>query len=170
MIKYKHLTLILMALCLIGWEACTQERQPCLTPKTASLNIETIHYQTDTNTVPIDTTLPGAAFIPLVGAGGTGGDYFYPPQSTFTISLSPDSTICRWAFSTDTLFYPFDTLTFYYQRIPTFLSNACGFADFYTLDSVHTTHAIIDSVHILNTNVTNNVNTKHLQIYIHHNF
>lgn len=169
MIKNKHLTVFLIGLCLIAWAACTQERQPCLTPKTASLIMESIHFKTDTATIPVDTSLPNAVFIPVT-AKDTG--IIYPPQASFTISLSPDSNICQWMFSTDTPIHSFgiDTLTFYYRRNAKFLSNACGFTYFYNIDSVHTTHLIIDSVHILNTSVTNNVSTKHLQIYIHRNF
>ena len=178
MIKTKHLTTILFALIIMAWAACTQERQPCLTPKSASLIIESIHFKTDTSTLPVDTSLPSAVYypisiinVPLI---------YYPPQASFTISLSPDSTVCQWQFSTDTSNYNtkiHDTLTFYYKRNAKFLSNACGFTYFFNIDSVHTTRYSpqtpqfsIDSVHILNTSVTNNVNTKHLQIYIHPDF
>lgn len=154
--------------------SCTQSRQPCLTPKNATLIIESIHLPTDTSTVAADTGLPGAVFIPLVPGKDTLYGTTYPLQSTFSISLSPDSNRCRWIFTTDSLVhgyqYNYDTLTFFYQRNLKFLSNACGFTYFYTLDSVYTTHHIIDSLHLLNPSVTNDVNTKHLQIYIHPDF
>ena len=168
----KYLCFILSALCGIGWVACTQERQPCLTPKTASLIIETIHLTSDTATIPVDTALPAAIFIPVLPKKDTLPETIYPQQqSLFTISLSSDSTICQWKITTDTLpTNQYDTLTFFYQRNLQFLSNACGYTYFYTLDSVHTTHINIDSLHIINTSVTNNVNTKHLQIFIHRDF
>jgi hypothetical protein len=57
------------------------------------------------------------------------------------------------------------------------LSNSCGFAYFYTIDSVHTTHYStstllqktqfsIDSVSIINNSVTNNASTTQLYLYI----
>lgn len=167
---HQYLPVILLALCSLNWVACTQQRQPCLTPKIASLILETIHFPTDTSTVFIDTALPSGIFIPLTKVGID--SIKYPLGSTFTLSLSPDSSICQWRFSTDTLNTAanYDTFTFYYQRNLQFLSNACGYADFYTIDSVHTTHHFVDSLHILNTSVTNNVNTKHLQVYIHPDF
>ncbi len=175
----RYTGICLLALTVIGWLSCTQQRQPCLTPKIATLSIETIHFPTDTSTTPVDTAIPAATFIPVVPGKDTQLVTTYPQQATFTLSLSPDSTICQWIFTTDSIqyvhLYHSDTLTFYYQRNLQFLSNACGYTYFYTLDSVHhatssPSYPIIDSIHIINTSVTNNVNTKHLQIYIHPDF
>jgi len=95
--------------------ACTQTRNPCLTPKIASFNIETMHLLTDTSTVFADTALPAAVFIPLAKVDSNVGT-IYPQQSKFTISLSPDTNFCRWVFTTDSFQNAFDTFTFYYQR------------------------------------------------------
>ncbi len=158
---------ILFVLALVSM-ACTQQRQPCLTPKTASLIIGAIHFKTDTSTVPVDTVLPHATFYPV--SSQQNFVTVYPPQASFTVSLSPDTGYCQWLFETDSLKHTPDTVSFYYQRNAKFLSNACGFTYFYSIDSIHTTHLIIDSLRILNNSVTNNVNTKHLQIYIHRSF
>ena len=167
-LKYACCTALL--LCALGWAACTQQRQPCLTPRIASLILQTVHYTTDTATTTNDTAIPAAGFTALPPSDTLRG-FIYPTQSQFTLSLSPDTSSCRWTFTTDSTkyagIYGTDTLTFFYRRNLQFLSNACGYTYFYTLDSVHTTHTIIDSLHILNTGVTNNVNTKHIQIYIH---
>ncbi len=146
--------------------SCTQERQPCLTPKIASLNIESIHYTTDTGTIPIDTGLNAAIFGAL-SSKGLENVIYLQQSANFTISLSPVADSCKWLFATDTIGSFTDTFTFYYQRQLKFLSNACGYTYFYSLDSLHTTHNIVDSFLITNTSVTNNVNTKHLKIYIH---
>jgi hypothetical protein len=120
---------------------------------------------TDTSTVPVDTTLVGAYFCPVTL---TGTDTVKFPQSaTFTISLASNANSCIWLFTTDSLHSRFDTLEFFYQRQLQFLSNACGFAYFYNLDSFHTSHYNIDSAHILANSVTNNVNTTQFKIYIH---
>ncbi len=164
----KYLAPVLMALCGIVWAACKQERQPCLTPKTANLRAEFMHKTSDTATVFSDTALPSAIFIALTRSRDTG--FVYPLQkSSFSLSLSSDTVFCQWAFRTDTFSYTvFDTLSFYYQKHRQFLSNACGFTYFYTLDSIHTSHKMIDSVHIINSSVTNDVITpNHLQVYIH---
>ena len=178
--------LVMMGICALL--ACNQERQPCLTPTTASFNIEFIHLTTDTSTAAVDTSLPSAAFVPLSPIGNK-YIYFYPQQATFTLSLSAETDSCKWAFVPDSanrslqpdgtlsqwmslmfqdsLISQADTLTFFYQRNLTFLSNACGYTYFYTLDSAHSTSHNVDSVKISNTSVTNNVNTTQLKIYIH---
>ena len=167
--KTKYRLLILFALCNLLWIACTQQRQPCLTPKIASLNIHCVHKTTDTGTVFVDTALPATLFAAFTDSG-TQYIIYRNQTANFTISLSSASDSCKWGITTDTLHRNFDTLTFFYQRKLQFISNACGYSYFYNLDSVHTTKKIIDSVHITNANVTNNVNTKHLQIYIHPDF
>ncbi len=167
----KYFLFILLALYSFGWIACTQVRDPCLTPKTASLNINTQHLRLITDSAFVDTALPSAEFIPItINANDT---IIFPQQANFTISLSPDSTICRWSFRTDTAVAAnagFDTLTFFYERKLQFISNACGFTYFYNIDSVQTTRHNVDSVHVLKTIVTNNVNTKQLQICVHTHF
>jgi hypothetical protein len=172
--KFKCLPFPVIVLCGLAWAACTQQRAICLTPTTASFNMVFMHLPADTSTIFIDTALPAAVFVALTKKG-TDTTVYSLQQSAFTISLSPDSDFCRYLFKTDTTTPYFDTLTFYYQHTLQFLSNACGFAYFYTLDSVRTTHFSngpppyfsIDSTYIINTSVTNNVNTTQLQVYIH---
>ncbi|MES2703674.1 MAG: DUF6452 family protein [Bacteroidota bacterium] len=144
--------------------ACTQERQPCLTPMRANLNVRTIQFKKGAAET-VDTALPAAIFRAFTPSGVQG--FIFDRASTFVLSLSPDSDTSKWAFTTDTSGTPFDTLTFYYRRDKQFISNACGYACFFKLDSVHTTRKIIDSIHIINANVTNNANAGNLQIYIH---
>jgi hypothetical protein len=155
-------------LCCVLALSCTQERQPCLVPKTASLNLRCVHYISDTNTTVFDTALPRAVFGSITASGNK--FVYYPTLSSgFTISLSPDADSCSWLMTTDSLLQPFDTLGFHYQRKLQFLSNACGYTNFYSLSSVTTTHNNIDSVLITNPSVTNDVNTKQLKIFIHRN-
>lgn len=168
MIRNKKYFLFILLISGFGWMACTQVRDPCLTPKIASLILDTQHLRLPTDSAFVDTALPAAVFIALSTARYD--TVRFPQQSNFSISLSPDSNICQWSFTTDTFLTTPDTLTFYYERKLQFLSNACGYTYFYSIDSVHTTKNNIDSVRILNSSVTNNVNTKQLQICIHTHF
>jgi len=168
--KSKYRILIPVILCSIIWAACTQQRQPCLTPKIATLNMHCLHKAADTATVFADTALPNTLFA-AYSDSGTQYLIYRGQASDFTISLSSAADSCKWGITTDTTRNSgFDTLTFFYKRKLQFISNACGYAYFYNLDSVHTTGKTIDSVRILNANVNNNVKTKHLQIYIHPDF
>jgi hypothetical protein len=170
MINSRWLLVVLLAIVCISWGACTQERQPCLTPKKATLIAQSIHFASDTATIPVDSLLPHGEFTPITTVDST--PLFATAASLFGISLSPDNTVCQWKVSPDTTAAsPVDTLTFYYRKNLKFISNACGYTYFYSIDSVRTTHAFIDSVHIQNpgvTNVTNNV--KNVQIYIKRGF
>ena len=166
---------LLLAVMFVGSAGCTQEREPCLTPKIASLNIECVHFPTDTATTTIDTLLPAAGFGAVTDSGTR--YVIYSPSSNFTISLSSRVDSCRWLFSTDSAGFTtqqFDTLDFYYQRKLQFLSNACGYTYFYVLNSVKLLKnaglSAIDSVLITNASVTNDVNVKQLKIFIHPDF
>ncbi len=160
----KYLSVLAITLPVLFWCACTQERQPCLTPKTASLSIKSVWKNTDTTS--IDTALNAAVFAPF-GGPVTGG-VLYGRSSNFTVSLSPQSDTCRWKFTPDTTGGGvFDTLTFLYSRELHFISNACGYSYVYNLNSVLATHHSIDSVFIKNASVTNNVNTANILLFIY---
>ena len=147
--------------------ACTQERQPCLTPKIASLNIQCVHYH-DTATTTKDTALP-RAILGSITDSGIQLTLYKSPSAYFTISLSPRADSCQWLVTTDSLTNAFDTVSFYYTRKLQFLSNACGYTYFYSLNSLRTTHNNIDSILITNASVTNTVNTRQLKIFIKRN-
>lgn len=164
----KYLLFFSFAFCSIAWMACTQQRQVCLTPKSAFLNVKSVHFASDTATVPVDSSLPSAIFLALTFNGAKG--YIATRQTTFTLSLSPDSTLAQWVYTPDSSVHHFDTLTFFYQRHLQFLSNACGYTYFYTIDSMHTTHFMTDSAHILNPGVTNDIKPIHVQIFVHPDF
>lgn len=166
MINRVTYALVCMTICGLLWSACTQDRQPCLTPKTANLILYSKHKTSDTATVFSDTLLPSAQFKALTPAGEKGFLYLGQNQK-FSIPLSHDTGSCVWLFRPDTIGTTFDTITFYYRPHAEFLSNACGYTYFHTLDSVRARGGIIDSVHILDKAVTNNVNTTHLYLYIH---
>ncbi len=168
-IKYR--SLIVMALCCILWAACKQERQECLAVTTASLSMRCLHKQTDTSTVFVDTALPVARLVAFANTR-TDTIKYRTQQSIFALSLSTVADSCKWGFTTDTTDTgPMDTLTFYYTRNQKFISNACGYTYFYTLTGAKTTtNVMIDSVQIINNSVTNDVNKRHVQVFIHPSF
>lgn len=158
----KYLVIALLPVAL--FVACKQERQICLTPKTAILNVSTVHF-TPGVAEPVDSALPNAYFFALTASDLQGVQY--ERAHAFALSLSPVTDTCLWIMGTDSLDNGLDTLVFYYKRELQFLSNACGYTYFYNLTGVSTTNNNIDSVNITNNSVTNNVNTQHLRIYIH---
>jgi hypothetical protein len=161
----RHYAVIAVALWCLVAGACKQERQPCLTPKIVQLRVKSMHYVPNV-ALPADSAPPVSIFYPLTAATTTGK--LYAAQSAYALSLSPVADTVQWEYVTDTSYKtPSDTLTFHYQRNRQFLSNACGYAYYYHIDSIKITNHNIDSVRITDANVTNNVNTSHLRIYLH---
>ncbi len=60
-----------------------------------------------------------------------------------------------------------DTVTFYYTSSVHFISNSCGYTNYYNLDSVHSTKNVLDSISVVNPAVTNNqtLQAKHVLLY-----
>lgn len=173
--RNRRIILLLAVLSSLTWAACKESVTPaCQEPTTASLFMHCYHYAVDTSTVATDTVLPYARLASL-GAPVRYTQYV-AGSSVYSISLSPFADSCQWAIIADstklvTGAEVFDTLTFRYQRQLNFLSNACGYTYFYTLDTVNTTRHNIDSVIITNTSVTLNANgTSQLAIYFHRDF
>jgi len=156
-------SLALVALTLLLYASCTQQRQPCITPMYASLILKTVRPGATGSA--IDTPMPAAVFGAITNAGTKG--IIFPQSASFSLSLSPVSDSCQWIFAPDTTTGTLlDTVLLKYTRQLEFISNACGYTYFYTLTGVTSTKQNIDSIIITNTSVTNNVNNSHLQVYI----
>src|SRR4051812_6872619 len=117
--------LTLIALCFIAAYSCkTEERDPCLQPRTTVLRAHSYHHA-DTGSAVSDTLLPNPILRPL-----TGGTiiYYYggvKRVSNFSLSLSNVVDSCTWVIQPDSAVALRDTITFYYNRQLRFLSNAC---------------------------------------------
>ncbi len=158
-----HIFIILAVILTLLHMSCTQERQPCITPRYASLLLKTV--RPGTTGTAIDTPMPSAVFGAITDSGTKG--IMFPRSATFSLSLSPISDSCRWIFAPDTAMSTLlDTILFKYTRQLEFISNACGYTYFYGLTGVTSTNRNIDSIIVTNTSVTNNVNNSHLQVYI----
>ncbi len=156
------------ALCLlvVVGTSCTQERLPCLTPKTVTMKVKTVKWVNSSLTT--DTVLQTSLWGAVTETGTRG--YGYAGRSSYALTLSPVADSSVWLFAPDTATgTPIDTLTLHYERVLTFLSNACGYTYYFNLQSATNTTHNIDSVRILNASITNNASTNHLQIYVHPN-
>lgn len=175
----RQIVLLLIAVVAVLMGSCTQERQPCVEPRTVSLRLGT--YQTivfDSATVHtrqiVDTILPAPVLQQIDTEAKTILYYGAISQGNkFALLLSSVSDSCKWRILEDTSRgpnssnpLPYDTLTFFYDRKLTFLSNACGYSYYYNLKKVNTTYHNVDSVIISNAGITNNVNVEHLKVYI----
>ena len=142
--------------------ACEQERDPCLQPTTAPLRVVAKRPSTDTTVV--DTLLPHPVWLRV----DTGLGILFPKKtSSFSLLLSPRADSSTYAVQPDSAALgSLDTITFVYERKLQFLSNACGFSYFYTLQRVRSSNHNIDSVKIINREVNLNASSpEHVQIY-----
>ncbi len=167
----RSLLLCFILLC-VFFVSCTQTSNPCLSPTNAQLKMHSLHFTTDTSTIPADTILPSAVLV-ATNTKGQSEAYFYPATTSLSAFLSTTSDSTNWLITADTSkvnTLGYDTLSFYYQRQLHFISNACGYTYFFNLTNVKTTKHNIDSVIIENTSVTTNANTENLKIYFKPDF
>jgi hypothetical protein len=140
-----------------------EERDPCLQPRSTFVRAHAYRHA-DTGTAILDTLLPNPILIPITGQSK---QYYYGgvpriSRLAFTLSVTADSS--RWIIRPDSAVELQDTLTFYYQRQLRFLSNACGYTNFYSLQRLTTTTHALDSATILNGDVTTDANVDHVRL------
>jgi hypothetical protein len=141
-----------------------EERDPCLQPRTVRLKAGAYRRAADTGTAVVDTALPFVIFAPIWGATALG----FVGSAKWAVPLSPQADSCRYVLEADTAgaVPALDTLTFRYSRRTQFLSNACGYTYFFTLDTVTSTTNVLDSVRLTGTrDVTNEADAEHIRIY-----
>ncbi len=138
-------------------------RSPCLEPRRYFLKLQAMNAA-DTGSTGVEYKMPS----PVVGYVDTStwfpGSTF--PGSTFAGPLSAIVDSTRWFIMPDTNNRTqLDTITFYYERKPVFLSTACGYAMVYSLKNIVTTNYLIDSARIEKTEVTNATDVIHVKVF-----
>lgn len=148
--------------------ACERVKDPCLLPRVAPLGIGTYKaIETDTGIAIKDSVLPS----PIMAALDSPAAFVYIPEqatSKFRLSLSPLTDSTKYFILPDTLNTTasgFDTMTVYYVRKLHFLSTACGYTHFFSIYDVKTTNHVIDSVKLVQTEVTTAADVEHVKIY-----
>lgn len=152
--KYLFLILLLFT----AFVACEDETKTCDQTLIADLGI---NFKKDS----LDGYINKDTIWPKVTLYALGKDTILSSvaRSSVFISLSPLSDTSSFYLKLDSTKTP-DTLTFLYTRKPNFVSAGCGFATFFTLDTVLSTYHTIDSIHINNKEV-NSSNDTHLSLF-----
>jgi hypothetical protein len=145
-------------LLLLAAAACDDETKVC----DQALNTDAhMRFIRDSAGVRRDTTMGDVTFFAL------GMDSIYRRQAVSDVffSLSPVADSSLFYLRVDSLSIP-DTITFRYQRQPHFISPGCGFATFFSLDTVIATHNTIQSLIINQKAITSTTNdTAHITLY-----
>lgn len=157
--RYSLIGLILLSAI---WLSCKQDRDPCLQPKTVTLHIG-VYKAADTGSLGVDSVLPSA----IVGLVDTNVLFYYGANgSKFALTLNPKADSCRWFIIPDSNHVSnVDTMTFYYQPQPHFISEACGFINYYNINSVRCTNYYIDSFQIKDFNISTKANVENVKIF-----
>ncbi len=162
---YLPTILILVSVC---WMACDRQKDPCLQPVRVGMHIGVYKaVESDTGIVALDSLLPNL----IVGALDSPTYFIFAGKNINKIDsvvLSPisDSTsIFIQPDSAKTSPYDKDTITFYYARSLHFISNACGYTNYYTINNLRYTNNNIDSVKLINGNVSNDASVENVKIY-----
>lgn len=146
--------------------ACTKNdggRNPCLEPRRYFLNLRSFKA-TDTGSAGVELKMPspvvGYVDTPILFPGST------LPGSSFSGPLSAVADSTRWFIIPDTTKWAeIDTITFYYERKPVFLSTSCGYAMVYSLQRLATTNYVIDSARIEKSEVNGASDVIHVKVF-----
>lgn len=155
-----------MFIVLVGLLSCTKTesgRNPCLQPKKFFLRLQA-SQPADTGSLGEPLNLPS----PVIGYVDT--NIWFTDGSvagnTFQGGLSSVADSTRWFIQPDTSNAAGrDTVTFYYERTPVFLSTACGYTIAFSLRDITFTNNSIDSARIDVADVTSDAETINVKVF-----
>ena len=110
-----------------------------------------------------DTLLPRAKMVTI----DDNQFAFYPfgSASRVSVALNPETKDLSYQLQFDSTIAAYDTLTFFYRPVLHFISNACGYTYYYSIDSVHFTTNELDSIAYNDRNVTNEAGKTNIRFY-----
>lgn len=154
----KYIPGIIAILLLSVFAACEDETKTCDQTLISDLGI---NFKRDTLSGFIikDTIWPKVTMYAI----GKDTIVSRQPRSSVFVALNPLADSSMFYLRLDSAAVA-DTLIFRYARKPNFVSAGCGFATFYTLDTVLCTFNTIDYLRINNKEV-NSTNDTHVSLY-----
>lgn len=148
-------------LLLFAFYSCSQDANTCLQPIDVSLRIGAYKYADASHK---DSLLPN----PIVKVIGDSIKTWVQNQknsSKFALTLNPKADSTKYTFQIDASNVSTDTIIFYYSRSLHFVSVACGYTYYFTINKVAATHHDLDSVAINNVSVNENATIEHVKLF-----
>lgn len=159
--------------------SCKQQDVLCYEPTEATMRVgfgQRLILDVDTflDSVLVDTTLfmYRDTLLPYLQAIYDDGSNKFNVISgegtnSLTLLLNPNASSTRYAVTYDTTSGIVDTLIVNYNTVPVFISNDCGFTNFYNIEDVMMVSSGVDSMHISDIEVTldNSNNKRHVYFY-----
>lgn len=172
---FKLLAVILLGLCALA--ACEKEKPECYESSSImaylqfkskdSVHIDSLRNDTLIDTVIIsypDTTLE-APLMRSLDQPKTFLSYGNITIPYLGVPLNPETDSIRYALQYDTAIAVYDTITYYYQTTTHFISNNCGFTNYFLIDSIHVTGNFIDSFALTQKEVTSDASIRNIYLY-----
>ena len=162
----------MLSLLLAG--GCSPKDDLCFTPKNVYLQIgfqviDTM-FLTDVqgrDSIVVQVRDTGLNYPSMLSLGVDSPVLFQGTKLAFGLEtlLDPSKPQLTFQFQADSSNPLTEMVTVFYQPYEHFISNACGYTFNYRIDSVQSTFNDLDSIHILNRDVTLDAQKKHLQFY-----
>ena len=178
---YRLALIIFCSLIGIGLYSCETDGPECYEPINVSLKSAFVRRDSFSTTIGTDTSIRDTTYIVaedtfLIAPRFTAidmGTIIYQVTGSNTnatnilgVALDPARDSMRFQIQTDTLSTLIDTITFFYQTSLFFISNNCGYTNYFDLDSMRITRNIFDSAKISNANVTKDGSNKNVLLYL----
>lgn len=178
------LLFIVLGLCSMGLISCEKDEPECYQPVNVTAisafvvrdsvrKIDTLPTSTPGNIITRDTYYisfrdsplinPGMYTLDVTPAYRIVGD---ESESVLPTPLNPGKDSMRYRILFDTAVSAnADTLTFFYTSSVHFISNNCGYTNYFNIDSVHITKNVLDSVAVFKREVTSDQSTRNILLY-----
>ncbi|HTN39441.1 MAG TPA: DUF6452 family protein [Arachidicoccus sp.] len=157
--------------------ACEKEKPDCYQSNSVMAYLQfkskdTIHIDSLRNDTLIDTlivsyrdTSLATPLLKSLDQPKTFLSYGNITISYLGVPLNPGTDSIRYALQYDTTIADYDTITYYYQTTTHFISNNCGFTNYFFIDSIHVTGNFIDSFALVKNEVTSEASTRNIYLY-----
>lgn len=141
--------------------SCSQDANTCLQPIDAALRVGAYKYADASHK---DSLLPN----PLVKVIGDSIKIWVQNQknsSKFALTLNPKADSTKYSIQIDATNVSTDTIVLYYSRSLHFVSVACGYTYYFTINKIATTHHDLDSIAINNVSINENATIEHVKLF-----
>ena len=176
---FRLLLILFASLLVLGLASCETEGPECYEPINVTVKSIFVNRDSFSTTVGTDTSLRDTTYIieddtfleaPRFTALdlNSQGIYQVTGVSTAVIGVALDAAkdSMRYTIQTDTLSGDIDTITFYYRPSLFFVSNNCGYTNYFDLDSIRVTKNVLDSAKLNKPSVTKEGNVRNVLLYL----
>lgn len=158
-------SLVAVVLSVLLYSACSKPEPICYEPLTVTSRVKYVQRSLRIVDTIIESVLLDTFYIylndtilPYINARNIDADSVgvaaIPNTGYISFYLNPNTHRTRYALRYDTMGTYHDTIEFYHNSYPVFISNDCGYTHYFKIDSIRYTSPFVDSMFITNYEVT----------------